>query len=632
MFVPEWRKEASNPDTPITNQEILSSLEQDGCLKFTPSRRIHGRRIVCYDDRFIVKLATKEGGVIVSNDQFRDLASEKPEWREVIETRLLQFTFANDYFMPPDDPLGRNGPSLDQFLYTDARDVKGTTRKVTSDRSSTQQICPHLERCTFGRKCKYYHPDRDPVSEPSSATGSTGSRTPVTSRSPTPSPSPDKRQSIYSGRTSRDESKSGYYGNQPGEDYSRDHKYSESSQVSPPTKPDINIHDLHEHLTALSVRSNPQILEGGVDPQLYAGYTDLSDTHLPTPPQFINLQPPRESYSHVIRSTPSLSTPHDSSMPLQPEGVPAGAERPHMHTFPLMTLPQGPPNYSARPKGVTEDFTRQLQHSQHQGSLPATPSLAPPRRYPPETDQGVIFQGAYDNQRLPQPFYRDQHMSGFPGPGGMPRVMLDTPPGYGVQGGLVQGGLVPRGDGHYFDSDKLHIGQGYSSQSHRHMDATTQRTQESLHHQVGEAPICYDHTDMIPQNHGRIYAKPDPSEPYHNHRRMSYQEPSQRNLPYSPGQHSHPHTVHSSQSYPQLQTPTQVRQLPQNRLPALGEGYVGVRNDGDVRPRYDMNHSLLYQQAMAVLPNCEDRIRRVVLTYPNVSNLDTFIDLVRKMD
>lgn len=33
-----------------------------------------------------------------------------------ISCRLLQYTFAGDIFMVPDDPLGRNGPRLDDFL------------------------------------------------------------------------------------------------------------------------------------------------------------------------------------------------------------------------------------------------------------------------------------------------------------------------------------------------------------------------------------------------------------------------------------------------------------------------------------------------------------------------------------
>lgn len=148
MFVPQWRKEASRPDSPIINQEILTELEQQRYLAFTPSRKVNGRRIVCYDDRFIVKLADETDGVIVSNDNFRDLFKENPKWQEVIEQRILMYSFVNDRFMVPDDPLGRHGPSLDDFLR------KGT--------ASHPRICPYLKRCTYGLRCRFYHPERDP--------------------------------------------------------------------------------------------------------------------------------------------------------------------------------------------------------------------------------------------------------------------------------------------------------------------------------------------------------------------------------------------------------------------------------------------------------------------------------------
>lgn len=38
-----------------------------------------------------------------------------------IATRLLQFTFVEDHFMIPDDPLGRDGPHIDAFLCKDYR-------------------------------------------------------------------------------------------------------------------------------------------------------------------------------------------------------------------------------------------------------------------------------------------------------------------------------------------------------------------------------------------------------------------------------------------------------------------------------------------------------------------------------
>ncbi len=295
MFVPEWRKEASTPDFPITNQQILHSLEQDGHLKYTPSRRIEGRRIVCYDDRFIIKLATDEQGVIVSNDQYRDLVREKAEWKEIIETRLLQFTFANDYFMPPDDPLGRNGPTLDQLLSKDPQISGQTARGKKLPPVPGQQPCPFGERCTFGRKCKYWHPDR----ETSSSNPSTASHTPSTSRSPTPSPSPDKRHIVRSR-----------------EDLVKPSVYHENQ---------ISLPELNDQMSQMSMIHNR--------------------------PESINLQqyPPQ-----MMRSNPNLPTPQDPALLSGYEGV--HQERRQLnHTFPLLTLPaqQG---YDRR---YTEDLTRQ---------------------------------------------------------------------------------------------------------------------------------------------------------------------------------------------------------------------------------------------------------------------------------
>ncbi|KPP68296.1 putative ribonuclease ZC3H12C [Scleropages formosus] len=120
VFVPAWRKEQSRPDAPITDQEILRRLEKEKVLVFTPSRRVQGRRVVCYDDRFIVKLAHESDGIIVSNDNYRDLANEKPEWKKFIDERLLMYSFVND----------------------------------------KDQLFEH--KCTYGHKCKFHHPERGP--------------------------------------------------------------------------------------------------------------------------------------------------------------------------------------------------------------------------------------------------------------------------------------------------------------------------------------------------------------------------------------------------------------------------------------------------------------------------------------
>lgn len=116
VFVPQWRSYRPSNDNPIMDQYILEELKAEEVLVFTPARRIGKRLIASYDDRFVLELAEAEEGIVVSNDQYRDLMTEKASWRKLVEERLLMFTFAKDRFMPPSDPLGRDGPCLDEFL------------------------------------------------------------------------------------------------------------------------------------------------------------------------------------------------------------------------------------------------------------------------------------------------------------------------------------------------------------------------------------------------------------------------------------------------------------------------------------------------------------------------------------
>nr|CAB3267874.1 probable ribonuclease ZC3H12C [Phallusia mammillata] len=148
VFIPQYRKETPRPDAPIRDREILDELEQERILVYTPSRCINGKRVTCYDDRFILRLAEETDGIIVSNDNFRDLQNEKQQWKELIEKRLLMYSFVNDRFMPPDDPLGRNGPSIDNFL-----------RKRPASEEQTKPQCPYGKKCTYGKKCKFFHPE-----------------------------------------------------------------------------------------------------------------------------------------------------------------------------------------------------------------------------------------------------------------------------------------------------------------------------------------------------------------------------------------------------------------------------------------------------------------------------------------
>ncbi len=47
--------------------------------------------------------------------------------------------------MPPDDPMGRRGPKLEQFL-----SIGGSSTVAPN-----AQLCPYARKCTYGNKCKY---------------------------------------------------------------------------------------------------------------------------------------------------------------------------------------------------------------------------------------------------------------------------------------------------------------------------------------------------------------------------------------------------------------------------------------------------------------------------------------------
>ncbi|XP_008570513.1 PREDICTED: protein KHNYN [Galeopterus variegatus] len=135
VFVPQWR---FCKDSRVRESHFLQKLYSLSLLSLTPSRVMDGRRISSYDDRFMVKLAEETDGIIVSNDQFRDLAEESEKWMAIIRERLLPFTFVGNLFMVPDDPLGRNGPTLDEFLKKPAR-TQGSSKAQHPSKGFAEQ-------------------------------------------------------------------------------------------------------------------------------------------------------------------------------------------------------------------------------------------------------------------------------------------------------------------------------------------------------------------------------------------------------------------------------------------------------------------------------------------------------------
>ena len=104
------------------NQTILRKLERN--IKWTTARTLtSGQKISSYDDRAIVQDAAFCGGIILSNDNYRDIVHESREMKSAIEERLLNFNFRKDTLHVAQDPLGRIGPRLDKFLAFSNSDI-----------------------------------------------------------------------------------------------------------------------------------------------------------------------------------------------------------------------------------------------------------------------------------------------------------------------------------------------------------------------------------------------------------------------------------------------------------------------------------------------------------------------------
>uniref|UniRef100_A0A8D2IU10 RNase NYN domain-containing protein n=1 Tax=Varanus komodoensis TaxID=61221 RepID=A0A8D2IU10_VARKO len=84
VLVPAYRMEE---DSNVRERHFLAELQDLSILSVTPSRKIDGKGIVPYDDRIMLRLAEQTNGVIVTNDQFRDLAKESKKWIRVIKER-----------------------------------------------------------------------------------------------------------------------------------------------------------------------------------------------------------------------------------------------------------------------------------------------------------------------------------------------------------------------------------------------------------------------------------------------------------------------------------------------------------------------------------------------------------------
>lgn len=121
--VPEFRCRRDKS----SNHAVMTEMKDQGKLVCTPSKS--------YDDRVILEAAVKLDAAVVSNDHFRqehkipfsllyltfsltgDLLNERPEFRDVVNQRLIRFNWLFKQLIIPEDPHGQSGPKLNDILY-----------------------------------------------------------------------------------------------------------------------------------------------------------------------------------------------------------------------------------------------------------------------------------------------------------------------------------------------------------------------------------------------------------------------------------------------------------------------------------------------------------------------------------
>ena len=149
-----WHSHIGTPQqegTYTADQLALIEMENKGQVFPIPYKKLGGKRIVCDDDAPMLKTALNKSGIIVSNDNFKRFLNNNTEdnFKQVIEERVLMYSFIDDTFMPAEDPLGKNGPSLENFL-----------RFESVANQHYMKRCPYRKKCTYGTKCKFQHPER----------------------------------------------------------------------------------------------------------------------------------------------------------------------------------------------------------------------------------------------------------------------------------------------------------------------------------------------------------------------------------------------------------------------------------------------------------------------------------------
>ena len=513
------------------------------------------------------------------------MAEENEKWRKTIENRLVMFTFVNDIFMVPEDPMGKYGPRLSQVLQIEPTKLSlkgGAPRREQAGPA----VCPYGERCTFGRRCRFAHPEREGRLDPAL----------LTSRSPNTSPAPSSER--RKGDSAEDlVQKDGAGG------HSTERDSPSSSHSTSPQRP----------------RTSPAHSEMGYPPQhpVPHGYSQ--------PQIHPHTRPPPSNYSQPLSSEGHYQPLRDYGQP-HSLGVPTGHGNslspppPHsscLHTSPLhsghSSTTATPSNYISRafpiamgPRNVTDRIQNGPIVNGGDDFLPTAPNpgpVVPPHHLQHGMDPlpGLVPRGDYPPQVPPGQFQSHREMYNHWSTGTV-------------------------GYHHHPGGPQPHATNGYHSGQHHY-------EQMQPHNHIHRSQ--HDYTPVAP--HPRGHMQPQPTNAYQNlpsgpdngpYYTIPHHLENEGHRPVSMygdmGMRLHQDKLlqserfQSSQSSPELYRENRSNQQQLQKPPAASgaPGAAGI-------------NWALFKQAQARLPDQEEQIMKTMLQHPQAA-LEQLVALIQR--
>jgi hypothetical protein len=101
------------------DQSLISKFGKLNVLHWAPQRKVGNDLITSDDNLFILENAYIHEGIVLTKDQYRNHYKKYPKYQDIIKNRMIKPTFINNRLILPVDPLGIDGPKLDDFLRFD---------------------------------------------------------------------------------------------------------------------------------------------------------------------------------------------------------------------------------------------------------------------------------------------------------------------------------------------------------------------------------------------------------------------------------------------------------------------------------------------------------------------------------